>query len=69
MFFLLSDILINSVRNRTFTTQHALPMLNHRAVSHINNLTVSLSHLRLQIQLDAVKHGMAAIGSHKTTMI
>ncbi|KZS13680.1 Uncharacterized protein APZ42_021079 [Daphnia magna] len=44
-------------------------MLNHRAVSHINNLTVSLSHLRLQIQLDAVKHGMAAIGSHKTTMI
>ncbi|KAK4014498.1 hypothetical protein OUZ56_027022 [Daphnia magna] len=59
----------DSVRNRTLTIQHALPMLNHRAVSPINNLTVSLSHLRLQIQLDAVKHGMAAIGSHKTTMI
>ncbi|KAK4021767.1 hypothetical protein OUZ56_003676 [Daphnia magna] len=60
---------LESVRNRTFTLQHTLPMLNHRAASYNHKLTVSLIHLRLQIQLDAVKHGMAAIGSHKTTMI
>ncbi|KAK4025442.1 hypothetical protein OUZ56_014511 [Daphnia magna] len=55
----------DSVRNRTFDLPHALPMLNHRAMSHITELTVSLCHLRLQIQLAAVKHGSAAIGYHK----
>ncbi|KAK4025363.1 hypothetical protein OUZ56_014436 [Daphnia magna] len=54
-----------SVRNRTFISQHALPMLNHRAMSHITELTVSLRHLRLQIQLAAVKNSSAKIGCHK----
>ncbi|KAK4023681.1 hypothetical protein OUZ56_009080 [Daphnia magna] len=36
-------------------SEHAWPMLNHRAMSHISKFTVSLCHLRLLIKLAAVK--------------
>ncbi|KAK4014314.1 hypothetical protein OUZ56_026840 [Daphnia magna] len=38
------------VRNRTFILQHACPMLNHRAMSHIIYHTVMIRPLRLQIK-------------------
>ncbi|KAK4036996.1 hypothetical protein OUZ56_029038 [Daphnia magna] len=59
----------DSVGNRTFILHHDSPMLNHRAISHISTVTVLLCHLRLQVQLDGVKHGRASIRSQKTTMI